>query len=189
VSARTKLFGCAIALALGVVCAFGIFAARRHSAGHSALSGPIWTEASWPFAVDQWGTGKAFQCARNKCGAEITLYLRAKLGSCNCETGIATDGELDRMSDFDLVGNAVTPLDDGQPIKVGRMTGRSRGYALKPPWRTGQTALSVAFNDRCDMVVATALLSAGPRAASEQAVMEFLNSRAVLNWAEVAIGI
>ena len=43
------------------------------------------------------------------CGTEVKIYLRAKLGSCNCTTGVADDAELDRMSDFDLVGGEVSP--------------------------------------------------------------------------------
>jgi hypothetical protein len=57
------------------------------------------------------------------------------------------------MSDFDLVGGEVSPLDAGRPIVVGSMNGRSRAYALIARNRPGKSALSVAFNDRCDMIV------------------------------------
>jgi hypothetical protein len=139
--------------------------------------------------MDQWGKGKAFRCKAADCGAEVNLYLRAKLGSCNCTNGVADDAELDRMSDFDLVGGEVLPLGDGRPITVAWMKGRSRAYALtarKPP---GKTALSVAFNDRCDMVVATAVLPHDRPATIEPGVIEFLNGSAVLRWAEAAIGL
>ena len=75
---------------------------------------PDWTEVAWPFPADQWGRGKAFRCKPADCGAEVNLYLRAKIGFCNCVTGISDDDELDRMSDFDLVGGA-TPLGNGRP--------------------------------------------------------------------------
>ena len=84
----------------------------------------------WPFPIDQWGTGRAFACKAADCGAEVNLYLRAKLGSCNCTNGVADDADLDRMSDFDLVGGEVSPLGAGRPIAVGWMKGRSRAYAL-----------------------------------------------------------
>ncbi len=116
---------------------------------------PVWTEAAWPFPIDQWGRGKAFRCKAADCGAEVHLYLRAKIGSCNCVTGISDDAELDRMSDFGLIGEA-SPLGAGRQINVGRMQGRSRAYALGKP--AGRTAISAAFNDRCDMVVATAVV-------------------------------
>ena len=73
-------------------------------AGGTPAAHPAWTEVKWPFPIDQWGTGRAFACKAADCGAEVSLYLRAKLGSCNCTTGIAEDADLDRMSDFDLVG-------------------------------------------------------------------------------------
>jgi len=50
------------------------------------------------------GKGKAFQCKAADCGTEINLYLRAKIGFCNCTTGVADDEELERLSDFDLIG-------------------------------------------------------------------------------------
>jgi hypothetical protein len=31
----------------------------------------------WPFLIDQWGEGKAFQCKAADCGAELNLYIRA----------------------------------------------------------------------------------------------------------------
>jgi hypothetical protein len=154
-----------------------------------ATAPPAWVEVAWPFPVDQWGKGKAFRCKAADCGTEIKLYLRAKLGSCDCTTGIADDAALDRMSDFDLVGGEVSPLGAGRPIAVAWMKGRSRAYTLmarKPP---GKTALSVAFNDRCDMVVATAVLQHDRPATIEPSVIDFLNGSTVLRWAEVTLGL
>ena len=147
---------------------------------------PVWTEVAWPFPMDQWGRGKAFRCKAADCGAAIDLYLRAKIGFCNCVTGIADDTELDRMSDFELVGQ-VSPLGAGRPITVGRMNGRSRAYALAR--NSGRAAISVAFNDRCDMVVATAVLPHDRPAAIEPHVIAFLNGETVLRWAEVSLGL
>ena len=96
---------------------------------------PVWTEAKWPFLVDQWGTGRAFNCKPADCCTEVKLYLRAKLGSCNCTIGIADDADLDNMSDFDLVGGEVSPLGAGRPITIAWMTGRSRAYMI--PLATG----------------------------------------------------
>jgi hypothetical protein len=147
---------------------------------------PVWTEVAWPFPVDQWGRGKAFRCKAADCGAEINLYLRAKIGFCNCVTGIADDTELDRMSDFDLVGEAA-PLGAGRPITVGRMNGRSRAYTLTR--NSGKTAISVGFNDRCDMIVATAVLRHDRPEGIEPHLITFLNGETVLRWAEVSLGL
>ena len=104
------------------------------------------------------GTGRAFVCKALDCGTEVKLYVRAKLGSCNCSTGVADDADLDRMSDFDLIGAEVSPLGAGRPITVAWMKGRSRGYALSARNPPGKSAISVVFNDRCDMIVATVVL-------------------------------
>ena len=85
------------------------------------LPRPAWVELRWPFAIDQWGTGRAFACKATDCGAEVRLYIRAKLGSCNCATGVADDGDLDRMSDFDLIGGEVFGL--SAPAGRSRLAG------------------------------------------------------------------
>jgi hypothetical protein len=149
----------------------------------------VWTEAKWPFPIDQWGTGRAFVCKPADCGVEVNLYLRAKLGSCNCTTGVADDDDLDRMSDFDLLGAEVSPLAAGRPITIGWMKGRSRPYTFSDPNRVGKSVVSVVFNDRCDMIVATVVLPHDQPATIEPGVLEFLNSMPVLHWAEIALGI
>jgi hypothetical protein len=154
-----------------------------------AAQGPIWAEVKWPFPIDQWGTGRAFACRAADCGAGAELYLRAKLGSCNCTTGVADDADLDRMSDFDLLGAEVSPLSTGRPVTIAWMKGRSRAYTLAARNRPGKSAISVVFSDRCDMIVATVVLPHDRPATIEPVVMEFLNSRNVLHWAEVALGI
>jgi hypothetical protein len=171
--------GAALALSIAGVIVLAGSAADR--APH-----PVWTEVAWPFPTDQWGRGKAFRCKAVDCGAEVTLYLRAKIGSCNCVTGVSDDAELDRMSDFALIGEA-SPLGAGRQIDVGRMQGRSRLYALGRP--AGRTVISVAFNDRCDMVVATAVVSRDRPESIEPGVLAFLNSETVMRWAEVTLGI
>jgi hypothetical protein len=69
------------------------------------------------------------------------------------------------------------------------MKGRSRAYALTAPNRPGRSAISVVFNDRCDMVVATAVLPHDQPATVEPRIIEFLNSGTVLRWVEVSLGI
>ena len=109
--------------------------------------------------MDEWGKGKAFQCKAADCGTEVNLYIRAKIGFCNCTTGVADDEELERISDFDLIGDKLAALGAGRPIAVAWMKGRSRPYAIWPgPAARRRSALSVAFNDRCDAIVATAVI-------------------------------
>ena len=190
-SAMNKMFAFTVVAAFGLGGAVGTFAllARNPGDGVSGTLRPVWTEVQWPFPVDQWGGGRAFRCKPADCGSQVNIYLRAKLGSCNCTTGIADDAELDRMSDFDLVGGEVSPFGAGRPITIAWMKGRSRAYTLAARNPPGKTAISVAFNDRCDMIVATVVLPHDRPATIEPGVMEFLNSRTVLHWAEVTFGI
>ena len=60
--------------------------------------------------------------------AEIVVYLRPKIGFCNCTTGVSDDAELERVADVSLFDQRYTPLADGHAIKVGTMQGRSRPY-------------------------------------------------------------
>lgn len=184
--------GKALAIALAVAFGFGGAVAAFVLLGTNAAIDaprPIFAEVPWPFPTDQWGKGKAFRCGRADCGAEVTLYLRAKIGFCNCESGVADDSELDRMSDFDLVGGAVTPLGAGRPVEIGRMKGRSRAYMLNARNAPGRSAISVAFNDRCDMAVATVLLPHDRPGPIEPGVVAFLNNPAALRWVEATLGL
>jgi hypothetical protein len=94
----------------------------------AVVTKPVWTEVKWPFPMDQWGPGKAFRCAPADCGSAVDLYVRAKIGFCNCATGVADDDELDRVADFELVNGQQKPAGPGHEISVGAMKGRSRGY-------------------------------------------------------------
>jgi hypothetical protein len=144
-----------------------------------------WTEIKWPFPLDQWGVGRAFEC--RDCAAQPKLYLRAKLGFCNCTSGVADDAELDRVGDLELLSDKFKGLSDGRPIKVGWMNGRSRPYQVAIPYASPRSVLAIAFNDKCDVVVATVV--ADQVGAAEQAALNFLNGDLVLRWAERELGL
>jgi hypothetical protein len=178
----------AVAL-LAAIAGYAVFLAARPSADPHPVSSraqPVWTGGAWPFPIDQWGQGWAFQCKAADCGIDVNLYLRPKIGFCNCQTGVADDEELDRVSDVDLVGGERSALGPGRPITVHWMKGRSRGYRVAAP--SGKSVLSLAFNNRCDVIVATVVAGDEP-VAQEQAVLEFLNGEVVRNWAEVVLGL
>jgi hypothetical protein len=152
-------------------------------------SHPAWAEIQWPYPMDEWGTGKAFRCEPADCGVEVNLYIRAKIGFCNCKTGVSDDDELDRLADFRLIGEKLSVLGAGRPINVAWMKGRSRAYAIADPYRARNSVLAVAFNDRCDAVVATVVIANDRPAAIEPSVIEFLNSKTIVHWAEVTLGL
>ena len=160
-------------LALGVALAgdattFGI--AQRASAAEPARA-----------------AGRAFRCPAAECGTDIALYLRPKLGFCNCATGVSDDAELDRVGDLELLSAKFKGLRDGRPITVGWMNGRSRPYEVTMPYAAPRTALAIGFNDKCDVVVATVVATDVP--AAERAALAFLNGDMVRRWVEKELGL
>src|ERR1700676_1136805 len=148
-----------VGFGLGALAGASAFFARpmlsHQGAAVAAPSHPKFSEVQWPHPTDEWGKGKAFRCEAAACGAEVNLYIRAKIGFCNCTTGVSDDAELDRLSALRLMGEKSSVLGPGQPIHVAWMKGRSRSYAVADSFRVRHSALSVAFNDHCDAVVAT----------------------------------
>ena len=176
----------AVSLWSVLAAALAWFGLPQHAA--ATATAPVWTEIAWPFPTDPWGKGKAFRCKTADCGAEVNIYLRAKMGFCNCTTGVADDEDLDRMGDLALVGE-VSPLGAGRPISIARMDGRSRTYVLNARNPLGKTAISVVFRERCDMIAATAVLGHDRPAAIEPSVIAFLNGSTVMRWAEITLGL
>jgi len=183
---RATTIAAAAALMSAVAAVSAWFGLSERAA--ATVPQPVWTEVAWPFPIDQWGRGKAFRCKAADCGGEVTVYLRAKLGFCNCTTGVADDDDLDRMGDLDLVGKA-SPLGAGRPVSIAWMKGRSRAYRLETAKPPGKTAISIAYNERCDMIAATAVLGHDRPAAAEPSVIAFLGGNTVMRWAETALGL
>jgi hypothetical protein len=177
------VFAAALAVGIGVYAFF--LPAKPLDMPATSAREPVWTEAAWPFPIDQWGQGWAYQCKAADCGVEVNLYLRPKIGFCNCQTGVADDEELDRVGDLDLVGNEKSARTPGRPITVQWMKGRSRSYNVTGG--SAKSALSLAFNDKCDVIVATIVAGNEP-AAKEPAVLDFLNGDLVKSWAEQVLG-
>jgi hypothetical protein len=148
---------------------------------------PAFTEITWPFLMDQWGLGRAFHCVAAVCGADVEVYVRPKIGFCNCTTGVSDDEELERVGDMELIGEQFKATGDGHPIAVAWMKGRSRPYDVAG--RAAGSTLALAFNDHCDVIVATAVVPNGPAARVEPAVLAFLNSDTVIKWAKQALGL
>lgn len=173
------------ALIAGSVAVFGL---RAGAPAPSPAIAPAWTEVKWPFPIDQWGKGRAFVCAAADCGTEVELYIRPKIGFCNCATGVSDDAELERVADTELVSADVDPLGTGRAIKVGWMDGRLRAYRSVGE-ASGKQLLSTAFNDECDVVVAVAALKDGNPSVIGPAVMAYLNTTPMVLWAKKELGL
>src|SRR3954449_245706 len=147
-----------------------------------------WTEAKWPFLIDQWGVGRAYRCAPADCGTEVNVYLRPKIGFCNCATGVSDDAELDRVGDLELFSDKFRGLADGQAITVGWMSGRSRAYNVTIPYAQPRDMVAMAFNDKCDVMVATVVAERDQIAVAKRYAIDFLNGDQVLRWAKAELG-
>lgn len=170
------------AVLAGSLAALGVRALPGE--GPAPLPAASFSEAKWPFPIDQWGIGRAFVCAPADCGARVELFVRPKIGFCNCSTGVSDDAELERVADTDLVSAQAKPLGAGRPIRIGWMDGRVRAY------RADKSGLvSVAFNDECDVVVAVAATGAAEPEAVAAGVLKFLGSRPMVLWAKKELGL
>jgi hypothetical protein len=186
----TKLRTAVLVVALGAGLA-GLLAGDAATVGitrRDAQPAP-WSEAKWPFPLDQWGLGRAYRCAPADCGTEVKLYLRAKIGFCNCATGVSDDEELDRIGDLEILSDRFVGLTEGRPIKVGWMAGRSRPYRVDMRYEAPLTAFAIGFNDKCDVAVATVVADRERLAVAERHAIDFLNSDLVLRWAEKELGL
>jgi hypothetical protein len=186
---HTTILTVAAAFALGgLASAFALLAPKRSDSSPISLR-PSWQEVRWPFPMDQWGTGKAFRCDAATCGTEVTIYLRAKIGFCNCSDGLVTDDELDRVSDFDLFGGALYPQAAGHPLKAAWLKGRSRPFAIRDTQGRDATMIAAGLHDNCDALIATAVATRGALSTAEPAVQQFLDSKTFRDWAQTTLGL
>src|SRR5947207_16011397 len=105
-----------------------------------------WREIAWPFARDGWPAGRAFRCSSQACGEEIEIYLRPKIGFCNCDSGVADDDEVDRVADLDLINERFAPLEPGRVIRIAEMSGRLRNYHLDMSDGARHAAIGIAVS-------------------------------------------
>src|SRR5258707_15370637 len=142
----------AIAVALLAVGALSGVAAYEHAGSRRAG----WQEIIWPFPRDGWPAGRAFRCGGGSCGGDIEIYIRPKIGFCNCDRGVADDDEVDRVADLDLLSERFVPKEAGRVIHVAGMVGRARSYDLRMSDGSPRTAIGIAVSRRCDLLVAVA---------------------------------
>ena len=154
---------------------------------HVRSSTEGWREIVWPFPRDGWPAGRAFHCAAATCGDEVEVYVRPKIGFCNCDTGVADDDEVDRVADLDLMSERFVPLEAGKVIRIADMPGRIRAYDLSMPDGSRHTAVGIAVSHRCDLLVAVAQ-GTGTAAGVERVALEFLGASEMTQWMIDAVG-
>jgi hypothetical protein len=168
-------FAVAICLLIGL-------AGQQHA--RSDIEG--WREIAWPFPRDGWPAGRAFRCALESCGDEIEVYVRPKIGFCNCDSGVADDDEVDRVADLDLMSERFVALEPGQVIRIAAMPGRLRSYDLQMADGSRHSAVGIAVSRRCDLLVAVAQGKGAPSGV-QRAVLDFLGSDDMTRWMAAAM--
>jgi hypothetical protein len=161
-------------------------AAYQHAAPRQEERTGAWQEIAWPFPRDGWPAGKAFRCGVTACGAELEVYVRPKMGFCNCDRGVADDDEVDRVADLDLLSEHFAPRAPGDVVGIADMPGRIRAYDLKMSSGVPHTAIGVAVSRGCDLLVAVAL-GRGDAPAMRRAALDFLTTREMTRWATAAM--
>jgi hypothetical protein len=159
------------------VCTLSGAAGYQHV--HSGDSG--WREIAWPFPRDGWPAGRAFHCDAKSCGDEVELYVRPKIGFCNCDSGVADDDEVDRVADLDLISERFVPLQPGSVTRIADMPGRLRSYDRNLSDGSRHTAIGIAVSRRCDLLVAVAQGSAEAPAV-QRAALDFLATIDMTRW-------
>ncbi|MEA2889888.1 MAG: hypothetical protein QOI05_681 [Bradyrhizobium sp.] len=145
-----------------------------------------WHEIAWPFPRDGWPAGRAFRCDATVCGEAIELYVRPKIGFCNCDSGVADDDEVDRVADLDLISERFVAIEPGKVVQVADMSGRIRNYSLQMQDGSNHTAAGIAVSRRCDLLVAVAQ-GKGEVTGVERAALGFLAKGDVTQWMTAAL--
>jgi hypothetical protein len=144
-----------------------------------------WREIAWPFPRDGWPAGRAFRCNTAACGG-VEIYVRPKIGFCNCDSGVTDDDEVDRVADLDLMSERFVPRETGGVIRVADMPGRIRGYDLNMSDGSRRTAVGIAVSRRCDLLVAVAQ-GKGPAPEVRRAALEYLGLPDMTRWMNAAM--
>ena len=166
-------------LAATLVAGLGVLAEiARKRVALGPTDGAGWRPIEWPFPRDGWPPGRAW---RNRDGIEV--YVRPKLGFCgNCDTGVVTDDEVDRVTDIDLLDERFAPVQEGRRIRITDLFGRARLYKFKTRLGNEEVAEGIAVAYKCDLIVA---LVAGDDVVDEavrKRAHRFLESNTVQVW-------
>jgi hypothetical protein len=180
-----RLLAVAAVLVLGALS--GAAAVRDAPDEAEASRKPVWRDIAWPFPRDAWPAGRALRCDAASCGSAVEIYVRPKIGFCNCDTGVADDDEVDRVADVDLTSTEFESREVGEAVRVMGLGGRMRSYELTLADRSHRTAVAIALSYRCDLLVAVAQGRAEPREL-QRAMLQFLDSNQLRSWIVTALG-
>src|ERR1700727_2305519 len=96
--------------------------------------------------------GAGWQPGRGWRRDTTDVYVRPKLGFCgNCETGVVTDDEVDRVTDVDLLDERFQPVQAGSRIRITDLVGRARLYKYRLRNGAQRYAEGIAVAYKCDL--------------------------------------
>src|ERR1700738_3789531 len=165
------------ALAFGALSGFAAYQKARPQ----AVGNADWQEITWPFPRDAWPAGRGFRGRAAACGEGAELYLRPKIGFCNCDSGVADDDEVDRVADLDMISARFVPLEPGRVVRIADMPGRLRTYDLRMADGSRHAAVGMAVSRRCDLLVAVAQ-GKGTAPGVQRVALDFLGSNDMVRW-------
>jgi hypothetical protein len=151
----------------------------------NASNNSKWQEIAWTFPRDGWPAGRAFRCP--SCGEGVELYVRPKIGFCNCATGVADDDEVDRVADLDLISERFAAIEPGKAVRLADMAGRARHYDLWMSDGSHHAAIGIALSHRCDLLVAV-VQGKAPAGELQRAALAFLASGEMHHWMLASLG-
>ena len=178
--------GLLIASVVAIGTLSGVAAVQHGRPGAETPAAGDWHEITWPFTRDGWPIGRAFHCDASACGEDVELYVRPKIGFCNCDSGVADDDEVDRVADLDLISPRFAPAEAGEVVRIAEMAGRARSYDLAMADGTRHAAVGFALSRRCDLLVAVAQGN-GDASGVQRAALEFLGSGDMTRWMQLAM--
>jgi hypothetical protein len=169
--------------ASGLVLAVGLAslvagdgAAVDAAAPAPAITRAAWSETAWPFLRDQWSAGQALRCDAAQCGIPAQLYLRSKVGFCDCFNHVEDDDDIDRLTDFDLIGgDRVVPLGPGRRLALAAGPARLREFRLEDKRGEVRHAVAVVLAVDCQARIAMLVSPLKPTPATEAAALELLD--------------
>jgi hypothetical protein len=180
---RSTIFRSAAIFVLGLLGGVAVWR------GLPSSPNAMWREIAWPFGRDAWPPGLAFRCIAQQCGEGAEVYVRPKMGFCNCTLGVSDDEEVDRVTDLDLISPSFHPVAAGKPVQIAGLAGRSRSYVLDMPDGTARAAAGIALSRQCDAVVAVTHGKSANAAGLERAALDLLSSKAVTARIDSALGL
>jgi hypothetical protein len=177
-----------VILGSGTIFVLGLLGGLAFWRGLPSSPNSMWQEIAWPFGRDAWPPGRAFRCIAPQCGFGVEVYVRPKMGFCNCALGVSDDEEVDRVTDLDLISERFSPAEAGKPVHVAGLAGRSRSYVLEMPDGSARAAAGIALSHQCDALVAVTHRKSAIASDLERVALDLLSSKALTAWIDSALG-